>query len=266
MLFSVSSWKHTQNTDLWNFHNAGTATASLVVSTGGPLLISDGNGALVMELLVCGSFAMISRPPLMRYYDVLSAWVKDTEATGTFKGLSRQLRELRAVEVLIEKLPAEYTRAINRMTMNIQHYGAHEGGMSDLLDLRSIEKAFAPHPSRLYADEDKQELLAALMIKAYSVYERPEGASPLRGKTVVVAGDDRYVYTCPVTFGSSSEAEDAFFECEFNRDDLSLISARFERSLNGETFGRMTAESFVQVNEERDELLETMGLTAVPTI
>ncbi|TLX16738.1 hypothetical protein [Rhizobium sp. MHM7A] len=210
---------------------------------------------------------MISRPPLMRYFDVLLAWIKDTEATGTFKGFSRQLRELRAVEVLVETLPAEYTRAVNRMTMNIQQYGAHKGGMRDLLELRSIEKAFAPHPSRLYADEDKQGLLAALMLKAYSVYERPDGASPLRDKNVIVAGDDRYVYTCPVTYVSpASEKEKAFFECEFNRDDLSLISARFERSVSGEALGRMTEKGIALVNEERDELLETMGLTSVPTI
>lgn len=203
----------------------------------------------------------------MRYFDVLSAWIKDTEVTGTFKGFSRQLRELRAVEALIETLPSEYVRAVNRMKMNIQHYGAHEGGIRDLLELRSIENAFVPHPSRLYADEDKHELLAALMLKAYSVYERPDGASPLREKNVIVAGDDRYVYTCPVTYVSPASAtEKAFFECEFNRDDLSLISARFERSVSGEALGRMTEKGLVLVNEERDELLESMGLTSVPTI
>jgi hypothetical protein len=203
----------------------------------------------------------------MRYFDAMLSWIKDTEATGSFKGFSGQLRELRAVEVLIETLPPEYTRAINRMTMNIQRYGVHDGGMGDLLDLRSIEKAFTPHPSRLYADDDKKDLLAALMLEAYRVYERPDGASSLREKSVVVAGDDRYVYTCPVSYTSSGSAvEEAFFECVFDRDDLSLISARFERSLNGEVLGRISEQGIAAVNEERDDLLQTMGLTAVPTI
>jgi len=210
---------------------------------------------------------MINRPPLMCYFDAMLSWIKDTETTGNFKGFSRQLRELRTVEALVETLPDEYTRAVNRMTMNIEHYGFHEGGMRDLLDLRSIEKVFAPHPSRLYADEDKKELLSALMLKAYSVYERPPGASPLRGKNVVIAGDDRYVYTCDVTYVSStSETEKAFFECEFKRDDLSLISSRFERNQNGEALGRMTKDGLALVNEERDELLQSMGLISVPTI
>jgi hypothetical protein len=203
----------------------------------------------------------------MRYFDILSAWIKDTEATGSFTGSTRQLRELRAVEVLVETLPADYTRAVNRITMNIDRYGSHDGGMLDLLELQSIQKAFGTHPSRLYADEEKVELLAALMLKSYSVYEKPDGASPLRGKKVVIAGDDRYVYTCPVTFASTTaQAEEAFFECEFNRDDLHLISARFERSDTGEILGRMPGNGQAMVDEERDDLLESMGLTTVPTI
>lgn len=210
---------------------------------------------------------MTSRPPLMLYFDTLSSWIRDTESNGSFKAFSRQLRELRAVEVLLEALPADYSRAVNRITMNIEHYGYHQGGMSDLLDLRSVEKAFSFHPSRLYVDEDKAAVLASLMLKSYSLYEKPEGASSLRDKKVIIAGDDRYVYTCPVTFRTAnSQAENAFFECEFSRDDLTLTSARFERSDNRETLGRMPESGFALVNEERDDLLESMGLTAVPTI
>ena len=210
---------------------------------------------------------MTSRPPLTLYFDTLSAWTRETEATGVFKGFARQLRELRAIEVLLETLPSEYSRAISRITMNIAHHGFYQGEMSDLLDLRSIEKAFAAHPSRLYVDQDKMDLVAALMLKSYSLYEKPNGASPLRDKKVIIAGDDRYVYSCPVTFASTtSSMETAVFECEFNRDDLTLVSARFERSDNGETLGRMPENGFASVNEERDELFESMGLTAVPTI
>jgi hypothetical protein len=210
---------------------------------------------------------MISRPPLMRYFDILLTWNAETQSGGAFRAFSSQLRELRSIEALVETLPIEYSRRIDRMSADIREYGVHEGTALDFSELRTIEREFAPHPSRLHDDKEKQDLLAALMLKAYSVYECPAGASPLRAKNVVIKGDDRYVYTCPVTCNDGTGAQvEAFFECEFSRDDLSLLSARFERSVDGYVFGRISEPGIDAVNEERDEILQSMGLTSVPTI
>lgn len=209
---------------------------------------------------------MISRPPLMRYFDTVLAWAGQESTHGTFKAFGLQLRELRAVEALIETLPVEYTRTVARIAANIREYGVHEGGAHDVASLRSVENQFSIHPSRLYADEEKQDLLATLVLKAYDVYDRPKGASPLRKKSVVIEGDDRYVYTCPVTYIDDNASVDAFFECEFSRDDLSLIHARFERSSDGCMLGRIAEHGILAVNEERDDVLQSMGLTSVPTV
>ena len=80
--------------------------------------------------------------PLSNYIQVTSEKVKDVEAGGVFLLDEGELKLVQGIETLLPDVPDTYRRVVNRITLDIAHYGRFRGGMGDLIDLKSVEAAF----------------------------------------------------------------------------------------------------------------------------
>lgn len=221
---------------------------------------------------------MANKHPLTRYINAVVGAQKMIDMAGSFRLTAANLREFKFAAALVEDVPLSFSNIIVSLQNALEEKSNCRFGDEELAKIRSIESAFTLNPRKLFNDDDKASYLSSLMLYAYAIFPRPYKASNLGQREITVHKNYFHVW-CPITYyqpGNEIPVEAAFI-CEFSRDDLKLVTCSVLRIKSGR-FGPdvpyenleqvlgMPIEGYAKVNEHRDELLQELDLSVVPSM